>query len=213
MANLVTRSELLTYCPGLSSVANATLDAYIEAASDAVESYCNRHFALANVTERHPYRWSPRVYLKRPPVVLMSNVTLYVRGEVSSDPGNNTHVHVSNLTETSTGEPVSYVLNPNSGVLTVDPYDVRTSSEQVRFLYFYEVNYRGGYANIPAPVKAATAKLVESMSSRWGPNDGIQSERIGDYAYTKFPSGAVISPTSEAGLFLAPYVRLGVNGI
>lgn len=213
MAALITRGELLTYCPSLSATANATLDAYIEAASDSIEKYCNRSFAIANVTERHPYRFTSRIYLRRTPVTSVSNVTLFYRSTVSADVGGMTDLVESNLTETASGNPVQYGVDPNNGIVTVDPFEYRVSSEQAQLRWFYEVNYRGGFANIPTPVKAATARYVESMVTQWGPNSNIQSERVGDYAYSKFQTAPLISHVSETGLMLAPYVRMGANGI
>lgn len=210
---LITRAELLVYCPGLTSTANATLDAYIEAASQMVSKYCNREFPLANVTERHPYNFSPRIYLKRLPVVSVSNVVLKGRSQPYVAVGNLTNELSSNMTQTDTEYVVPFTVTASTGVVTVDPVEYRVSSDAMQFAYFYEATYSGGYANVPAPVKAATAKLVETMNSRFGVNDGIQSEKIGDYSYTKFASGAIISPASDIGLFLAPYVRLGINGV
>lgn len=213
MPDLITRSELLTYCPGLSTVANSTLDAYIEAASVAVENYCHREFASETVTERHPYRFVPTIYLKRTPVTAVSNVTLYTRYEPSADIGNVTNDYPSNMTETASGWAMGYAVKPNSGVLTIDPTSWRVSSEAIQYSTFYEVTYTGGYANIPAPVKAATAKIVDSMASQWGVNGGVISEKIGDYSYMKTAHSLMIAPSSDVGILLGPYVRVGVNGI
>lgn len=210
---LLTRDELLTYCPGLTTVANSTLDAYIDAASRMVENYCHREFASKSVTERHPYRFSPNVCLKHTPVTAVSNVTLYVRSEPSANVGNVTNDYPSNMTATSTGMTLGYTVKPKSGVMTVDPYSFRVSSEQIQAQYFYEINYTGGYANIPEPVKMAVARIVDSMASQWGVNGGIVSEKIGDYSYTKTPHGALISPSNDAGMLLGPYVKVGVNGL
>ena len=162
---LLTRAELLTYCPGLTSVANATLDAYIDSASRMVENYCHREFAARAVSERHPYRFSPNVILKHTPVTAVSNVTLYSRYEPTADIGNVTNDYPSNMTANSTGAILGYVVKPNSGVMSVDPYSFRVSSEQIQAQYFYEINYTGGYANIPTPVKMAVAKIVDSMAN------------------------------------------------
>lgn len=213
MPDLITRSELLTYCPGLSTVANSTLDAYIEAASVAVENYCHREFASETVTERHPYRFVPTIYLKRTPVTAVSNVTLYTRYEPSADIGNVMNDYPSNMTETASGWAMGYAVKPNSGVMTIDPTSWRVSSEAIQYSTFYEVTYTGGYANIPAPVKAATAKIVETMSTRWSASGDLQSEKIGDYSYTKFAMDTAISPSNDVGVLLGPYVRVGVNGI
>lgn len=213
MADLITRSELLTYCPGLTSVANATLDAYISAASQSVENYCRREFSLQNVTERHPYMFSPNIYLKHTPVTAVSNVTLYIRSTPSADIGNVTSDNASNMTETSSGYALGYAVTPKSGVMTIDPFSVRVSSEAIQAMCFYEVNYTGGYANVPTPVKAATAKLVETMSMRWSASGDLQSEKIGDYSYTKFAEDGIISPASDVGLLLGPYVKVSVNGV
>jgi hypothetical protein len=210
---LLTRAELLTYCPGLTSVANATLDAYIDSASRIVEDYCHREFASKAVSERHPYRFSPNVILNRTPVTEVSNVTLYVRSEPTANIGNVTNDYPSNMTANSTGAVLGYVVRPNSGVMTVDPYSFRVSSEQIQAQYFYEVNYTGGYANIPTPVKLATAKIVDTLVTQWGVNSDIVSEKIGDYSYTKTPFRALVSPSNDVGMLLGPYVKVGVNGV
>lgn len=210
---LLTRAELLTYCPGLSTVANSTLDAYIDAASRMVENYCHREFASKSVTERHPYRFSANIHLKHTPVTAVSNVTLYMRSEPAANIGNVTNDYPSNMTESSSGLALGYTVRPKSGVMTVDPYSFRVSSEQIQAQYFYEVNYTGGYANIPEPVKMAVARIVDSMSTQWGPDGGLLSEKIGDYSYTKMPHTALISPSNDAGMLLGPYVKVGVNGL
>ena len=213
MSDLITRSELLTYCPGLTSMANTTLDAYISAASVSVESYCHREFASKTVTERHPFGFSPRIYLKHTPVTVVSNVTLYTRYEPASNIGNVTNDYPSNMTETSNGWAMGYAVKPSSGMMTIDPTSWRVSSDAIRYSCFYEINYTGGYANIPEPVKAATAKLVETMSMRWSAQGDFQSEKVGDYSYTKFQMDGLISPSSDVGILLGPYVKVGVNGI
>ena len=210
---LLTRAELLTYCPGLTSVANATLDAYIDSASRMVENYCHREFASKTVSERHPYGFSPNVILKHTPVTAVSNVTLYVRSEPTTNIGNVTNDYPSNMTANATGSVLGYVVKPNSGLMSVDPYSFRVSSEQIQAQYFYEINYTGGYANIPTPVKMAVAKVVDSMASQWGANGGIVHEKIGDYSYTKTPHGALISPSNDVGMLLGPYVKVGANGL
>lgn len=210
---LLTRAELLTYCPGLSGVANATLDAYIDSASRMVENYCHREFVSKTVSERHPYRFSPNIILRHTPVTAVANVTLYVRSEPGSDIGNVTNDYPSNMTANSTGAALGYVVKPNSGVITVDPYSFRVSSEQIQAQYFYEINYTGGYVNVPTPVKAAVAKVVETMTTQWGTNSDIISEKIGDYSYTKSPFRALISPSNDVGMLLGPYVKVGVNGV
>lgn len=210
---LLTRSELLTYCPGLTSVANATLDAYIDSASRIVENYCHRKFASKTVSERHPYRFSPDVILKHTPVTAVSNVTLYCRYDPTANIGNVTNDYPSNMTATPTGAVLGYVVKPNSGVMSVDPYSFRVSSEQIQAQYFYEVNYTGGYVNIPTPVKLAVAKLVDTMAIQWGVNSDIVSEKIGDYSYTKTPFRSLVSPSNDVGMLLGPYVKVGVNGV
>lgn len=210
---LLTRSELLIYCPGLSTSSNSTLDAYIDAASQMVENYCNREFASKTVTERHPYRFSPNLYLKHTPVTAISNVTLYMRFEPATDVGNVTNDYPSNMTPVSSGAALGYAVKPNSGMMTVDPYSFRVSSEQIQAQYYYEVNYTGGYANIPTPVKAATAKVVETMAMRWSAQGDFQSEKIGDYSYTKFQLDPILSPSSDVGILLGPYVKVGINGL
>lgn len=210
---LITRSELLIYCPGLASVANATLDVYIESASRMVENYCHREFASKTVSERHPYGFSSNVILSRTPVTAVSNVTLYMRYTPTADVGNVTNDYPSNMTETSVGWNLGYTVKPNSGLVSVDPYSFRVSSEQIQSLYFYEVNYTGGYTNIPAPVKAATAKVAETMAMRWSAQGDLQSEKIGDYSYTKFKIDGIITPSSDVGILLGPYVKVGANGI
>lgn len=208
---LLTRSELLTYCPALSTVANATLDAYIDTASRMVENYCHREFASKSVTEHYPYTFTPNVFLKRTPVTAVSNVTLYIRSGTGDDTDNTSEL--SNMTETASGYAVGYTAKPLSGVMTIDPQSMRISSEVISSLCYYEINYTGGYVNIPTPVKAAVAKLVDSMATRWGTSDNVISEKIGDYSYTKTPSGPFVSPSNEVGILLGPYVKVGVNGI
>lgn len=191
---LLTAEEAVIYAPKLGAVWTGTLDALLAAASSAVESYCRRTFAYSGtIVESVSGRGTPRLYLSRPPVASIASIA--VNGET--------------------------IDNANGDAWTIENADwgvvLRGSGRgHSRFAPVWDVGasnvvvtYAGGFAEIPAIVKAATAAHAQYLSSSIQTPGLYMSERLGDYSYTfpmmeqKFP----ISPAAAA--MLSPYIIHG----
>lgn len=220
---LLTLNECLTYIPNLADVPSATVQVYIDAASRSVEKFCNRIFLSDTVSERYVINQSQRIYLRRTPVSSVSRVAIYQQ----SDPVNcdscgyvdSYNSSETNLTEKKLDINLEYVLEPSTGVLTfVNPYINRFKSfirqdNPYSLQFFYKVDYTGGFSSCPEPVKLAIAQLVSSMYSSSKYDDSLQSERIGDYSYTRSGATPFLTAKHPVANLLAPYVRYSVNGI
>ena len=220
---LLTLNECLTYIPNLADVPSATVQVYIDAASRSVEKFCNRIFLSDTVSERYVINQSQRIYLRRTPVSSVSRVAIYQQ----SDPVNGDscgyvdsyNSSETNLTETKLDINLEYVLEPSTGVLTfVNPYINRFKSfirqdNPYSLQFFYKVDYTGGFGSCPDPVKLAIAQLVSSMYSSSKYDDSLQSERIGDYSYTRSGATPFLTAKHPVANLLAPYARYSVNGI
>ena len=220
---LLTLNECLTYIPNLADVPSATVQVYIDAASRSVEKFCNRIFLSDTVSERYVINQSQRIYLRRTPVSSVSRVAIYQQ----SDPVNGDscgyvdsyNSSETNLTETKLDINLEYVLEPSTGVLTfVNPYINRFKSfirqdNPYSLQFFYKVDYTGGFGSCPEPVKLAIAQLVSSMYSSSKYDASLQSERIGDYSYTRSGATPFLTAKHPVANLLAPYARYSVNGI
>ena len=220
---LLTLNECLTYIPNLADVPSATVQVYIDAASRSVEKFCNRIFLSDTVSERYVINQSQRIYLRRTPVSSVSRVAIYQQSDpVKGDSCGYVDSYNSsetNLTETKLDINLEYILEPSTGVLTfVNPYISRFKSfirqdNPYSLQFFYEVDYTGGFSSCPEPVKLAIAQLVSSMYSSSKYDDSLQSERIGDYSYTRSGATPFLTAKHPVANLLAPYVRYSVNGI
>ena len=220
---LLTLNECLTYIPNLADVPSATVQVYIDAASRSVEKFCNRIFLSDTVSERYVINQSQRIYLRRTPVSSVSRVAIYQQADpVKGDSCGYVDSYNSsetNLTETKLDINLEYVLEPSTGVLTfVNPYINRFKSfirqdNPYSLQFFYKVDYTGGFGSCPEPVKLAIAQLVSSMYSSSKYDDSLQSERIGDYSYTRSGATPFLTAKHPVANLLAPYARYSVNGI
>ena len=220
---LLTLNECLTYIPNLADVPSATVQVYIDAASRSVEKFCNRIFLSDTVSERYVINQSQRIYLRRTPVSSVSRVAIYQQSDpVKGDSCGYVDSYNSsetNLTETKLDINLEYILEPSTGVLTfVNPYINRFKSfirqdNPYSLQFFYKVDYTGGFSSCPEPVKLAVAQLVSSMYSSSKYDDSLQSERIGDYSYTRSGATPFLTAKHPVANLLAPYARYSVNGI
>ena len=214
---LITIAEFKTYVPTMSSVNDAVLQTYIDAASDAVERFCNRKFAQEDVVERvfsTPARVN-RIYLKRTPVQYIDEISIVTIDD---------QCHINNYTyddatnrQTLVKCNVGYLVDNTNGVVRV-MYPDALSYGGGAYPTQYVVSYRGGYDPIPEPVKLATALFAKTLYGSGTSDSSLKSESVGDYSYTRFSpseSGGSESSisSSSAGMLLLHYQRMGVNGL
>lgn len=211
---LLTLNECLTYIPALADAPPATVQVYIDAASRSVEKYCNRVFLSDTVSERYIINQSQRIYLRRTPVTSVSRVEIYQQSDpVKSDScGYVTSYDSSdtNLTEIRVDVKLEYVLDPSNGVMTfINPYVNTCNTLQ----YFYKIEYTGGFDYCPEPVKLAIAQITSGMYSAARYDESLQSEKIGDYSYSRSSFNSSLSLKHSSSPLLSPYMRFSVNGI
>lgn len=210
---LLTRSDLLVYCPSLSGVPAATLDAYLDAASRTVEKICDREFLSTSVVERHPVPQYARLWLRRPPVVAITSIKLFrstspilmdLSGNLTGPADERT-----SFTEVQLSQPIGYTVtsSQNVAIIKLDWPTGWTWSPEIASTSFYEVTYTGGFATAPSMVRLAIAKMVEDLNGEFTGSENMQSERIGDYAYSKFSRGSVGDLDGITGKMLSAYLR------
>jgi hypothetical protein len=190
MANLVTSPEVTAQWAGFADLSNLAQAALIEAASEAVESYCRRTFASSTVTESVDGTGKPRLWLSRRPVSSVGTVTV-----------NGTAI------DNTSGD--AWTLQGNRGELLrgAGYLDPRHAMAWPKGYSNVVVTYVGGYATIPGPVKQATIAMVKHMSEAANKTGLLSSESIGDYSYvlnTAFNKGDI---PPAVGMMLAAYVQ------
>lgn len=213
---LLTYSECINYIPAISDAPQATVQAYVDVASRMVESYCNRKFLSQTVSERYVILNSQRVYLKLTPVTNVSRVAMYQQSDpILADSCGYVSGYNStetNMTESKVDINLEYLLENRSGVMTLInmklPYYSPRDSQ-----YSYVVDYTGGFDVCPDQVKLAIAQLVNGMYAAAKYDNALQSEKIGDYSYSRASFNPFLSSKNPVAHLLAPYVRYGVNGI
>jgi uncharacterized phiE125 gp8 family phage protein len=140
------------------------LDDLIAAASDAVQSYARRRFAVANYAEYYNGDGTRSLLLKRYPVVALTQVTLNPYDD----------------SEVIDGD--EYIVDKPTGEIRPKLNSTGTSYFPCGFQTVL-VEYSAGAA-VPADVQAATAMVVANLYGSAGRDNTLASERIGDYAYT-----------------------------
>lgn len=157
--------------------------ALVRAASSAIEAYCRRTFAQAEVTELLSGGGHPRLVVARPPIASVTSVE--VEGTAVTD-----YLNCE-----------SYLLRGNGrGPLDCAPTWPRGTRN-------IEVTYTGGFATVPGEVKAAALILVEHHFQSIEHPGLVRRERIGDWEYdlsAVATSSDQLPPAVRA--LLAPYV-------
>jgi len=217
---LLTYSECINYTPAISDAPQATVQAYVDVASRMVESYCNRKFLSQTVSERYVILKNQRVYLKLTPVTNVSRVVMYQQSDpILADSCG--YVSGYNSTETNMTEfkvdiNLEYWLEKQSGVMTFTNMYLPYYGNQSPLRgpqYSYVVDYTGGFDVCPDMVKFAISQLAGNMYTSTKYDNSLQSEKIGDYSYSRANFDPFLSTKSPIAHLLAPYVRYGVNGL
>jgi len=173
---------------------DALINQLIDGVSAAVEAYCRVTFAQASppatITE-YVDGGGKVLLLKQRPVLTLTSVS----DRQDSPP--------SALTAPE------YELDDEAGTIyrkinySGHPSGATWESGRRR----WEVIYTAGYLTCPADVQQAVLRWIESLMR----SGDVQSEKLGDYAYTlkaQADAGSV-TPPDDAALLLAPYVQKG----
>jgi hypothetical protein len=183
-------SDVIDVWPKFAALPATRQASLVSRASQKVLDHCRRGFIQQAVTEAHDGKNSPRLWLRRVPVITVSAVT--VNGEAIDN---------------SQGD--GWTFKPRTGEL------VRGDGiDATRFAQWFPsgcqnvvVQYWGGYAAVPGPVLEATCWAAKWMSDRGKISGIFQSESIGDYSYSLAdPKGMPLALPDEICALLAEYV-------
>lgn len=163
---------------------DALLERLIKVAEAVVDRYCKRTFAEAQYTEE--YKGSGTQYL------------------------NLKHYPVSTLTKVY--ENVNFIADPIWNDMTADAY-LKAESGQI-YVYsgffnkerHYKIQYKAGYKSdkIPEDVKQACVDIAAYLYQN-RKSQGLKSEQLGEYSYTKLDQTGNIIKDLGLNVFLDPY--------
>lgn len=189
---LCTPQQVIDAWPGFANLAATRQASLIAVASDKIARHCRRGFAQEFLTEHHDGKNLPRLWLRRRPVRVVQAVT------VDGDALDNTDL-------------TAWTFNPATGEL------IRGSGlDDRRFPAWFPsgsrniiVQYWAGYATVPDLVAEAAVKTV-----RWlwtldqpGGTGVMQSERIGDYSYSRADQKLDNGLPSHIAVLVQEYVQ------
>lgn len=181
MASLVNYSRATTLVPALASLPQAQVEAYLDAASEAIEDACGRGFALATVAnETARTDQYGRAWLWRVPVDPTETVT------ITDNAGNAT----------------SFLLENERGELVLPGFGEDGVAK---------ASYKGGMTLIPPSVELAVANLAKRRIERMPQSDAITSKKIGsvEIQYDSAAESATVDPDILASI--KKYVRKGLR--
>lgn len=153
--------------PRLTGLDDAALTELIAAASNAIEDWCNRSFALASRTEVFDGDNDRELLLKAFPVVTLTSVT------ITDADGTATVVPLADLVRRDAIGELEFVRSP-MGLWN------RFAAGQQNVA----VVYTGGFDPIPAAVRQATVEMAIHLYARSTRDMNVSGERIGSYSYT-----------------------------
>jgi hypothetical protein len=170
--NNITGSSLtsLSYVKDYGQITVNTYDTFLSnrivAASTAIESYCNRTFAVNNYVEYYDGAGSTEILLNQWPVTGVTQIIADVYG-----------------TTPTTIPSTEFVINTKNGIVSIKP----SSTYSSWFGYGnqnYQVTYTAGYNPIPNDLQEACAAIVMNQFYKIGTDVTLAVEKIGDYQRT-----------------------------
>lgn len=161
---LASRDALKRYLGigGSDGSQDALLDALLAGASERIETYCRRRFAMEELEEFYDGPGTALLVLRRRPVVELD--ALYE--DIDGDFG-----------EESLVPPQELILYPNEGIIRrlVGVFPAAPRSIKVK--------YTAGYSSIPDDLSVACLKLAASWFAHSSSgSDGLKRESLGDYS-------------------------------
>lgn len=216
MTNYIATTDLSAYAPELdtSQYSAVTLSGIIGRATDYINNYCNvKGFeAAVETSERDRVMINPAgeltIPVRRPQILSVSAIRL-VHGTYSV-----------NLTLTSNGSPIYQIPYPGNRLCYPDSYLdssgtlIQGASTRLLALrgskLFYEIDYTGGYYDIPGPIKEACTLLVRDIISTRNNQDGVIGFSQGSYSVqfgNTSSAGGRSKLAQMADTLLEPYVQ------
>lgn len=184
--NLCSIDDVKTYL-GLTGTDHDTrLTALVEAASEAIESFCRRQFTQTQHTEYHDGMGSGVLLLDHHPAQSVTSVKVDANRAFASAEAIDSD---------------DYVVYGDEGMIQLV---AGTFAAGVRNV---QVVYTAGYSAIPDDVAQACVQLVAAWFHRGRQGaDGIDTERLGDYS-ASYAARGLPQPVVE---LLTPYLELYV---
>lgn len=167
---LITLSDLKTFLTITSTENDEALNAFINHASAAVESYCGRIFTSGSVTEIHD-GGTTSIFVDRLPINNVALVAEYdgtqylplIGSSVASGELANTNISANSVAtfvwNSSTGE-ISRDTSIGSGLRNLDFQQPIVFSNYANGV---KVIYNGGFDTIPKDIQLATANYVKML--------------------------------------------------
>jgi hypothetical protein len=160
--DLTTLAKVKAYLGLADATHDGLLEALIDSASEAIEHYCGREFALAERTEQHDGEGAAAVVLDCRPVSALAAVY----DDPSRQFGEATRIPEAGL-----------VFYPEAGIVERMNGCFRDGARNVR------VTYTAGFSVTPPAVEQAANILVAHFFNRGHQGgDGLASETLGAYA-------------------------------
>ncbi len=185
--DLITLAFYKTYYGITSTENDPKLAEIITAASLDIVNFCGFPFKTTSYAEYYDCdRPTFELILKNRPLISLTQVTL--------DP--------YDVPEVVNGS--EYILDKPSGIIRMKPQGSGTSVFGVGASWGFQsvlVEYTAGYATVPQDVKEDCAMLVKYRFDLANNDASLQSERLGDYSYTKVKSEGGIPEEIKAKLW------------
>ena len=154
----------------LSSDQQNVVISLIEVASELIEKYCNRTFASATYTEKLNGNNDSFIIIRNPPIVSITNVKFI--DQATGDE------------ETVLG--AEFTFEPKLGTIYWNQYSESSSPFNGSFPEAQQnitVKYIGGFSDIPMPIQAVCAQMVEMLYDPTIGTGGLEKEKLGEYFY------------------------------
>ena len=179
--------------PALSNVNTTLLQEVLQAATEAVEDYCDREFEYRSRTEVHDGKDSDTLWLKVVPVSSITSIT------ITEADGDTEALTIS----------TDVVYNAETGAVTFGPDN---DSTYTRWPDAYPRNvsvvYVGGYTTVPDAIQQAVILVTIQILKQSGSDQpiGWKSGSMGEDRWTKWEDVQLITPAVAA--LLAKHRRL-----
>ena len=167
----------------LASLTSASLSNLIDAASNLIEGYCDRVFTAADYTESLDGNMLDWIYIKNPPINSLTQAI------ITDSAGTTYTIESTDLDYDSVSGRVVFA-EDNSASYSFWPKGYNNC----------RIDYNGGWSTIPADVQEACVQTVLMMAgpNKDSGNPAMQSERLGDYQYSR--ASKLMANVGDSGL-------------
>ena len=178
----------------LANLTTSHLQNWIEAASDAIEGWCDRVFTSTAYTETQDGNGLHWLYVYNPPIISLTSVQI---------------IDSSEDTETILADQFRY--GGDAGEIVFKPTNSSSYSVFPEERRNIVVNYTGGYATIPDDIQEAVVQTIQEMYKVTNTkNPGLKQIRLGEYSETRAAASEVVAVTPSILSLIGRYRRVEV---